>query len=215
MRTRRLPRIIILSAVIALAPMLAACESLDDFDLDKLDIFGLSKKKPLPGERHDVFPGGVPGVTQGIPPEYLKSNVDKQQAAEAAAAAAQQKADAEKDEEAAKKRAEEEAAAKNPKPKPKKKIVRREPEKPPMQVTIPRRPQNKQAAPPAQGAQQGPQQGTQQGTQAPWPSSSPPPQQSGQQSAAPQQAQPQQAQQPQQQQESVWSPAPPPGTFSR
>ena len=61
----------LLAALLALAPVLAGCE---DFDMDKLDVFGLNKKKKLPGERKEVFPGGVPGVTQGIPPEYLKGN---------------------------------------------------------------------------------------------------------------------------------------------
>src|SRR5215510_2824979 len=52
-------------------PTLTACSG---FDLDKLDVFGLNEKKKLPGERKDVFPGGVPGVTQGIPPEYMRGN---------------------------------------------------------------------------------------------------------------------------------------------
>src|SRR4029078_3513424 len=51
---------------------LAGCSG--GFDMDKLDIFGLSEKKKLPGERKDLFPGGVPGVTQGIPPEYIQGN---------------------------------------------------------------------------------------------------------------------------------------------
>src|SRR5436305_15192464 len=29
-------------------------------------------KKPLPGERKAVFPEGVPGVAQGVPPELVK-----------------------------------------------------------------------------------------------------------------------------------------------
>lgn len=31
-------------------------------------------KKKLPGDRRDVFPEGVPGVTQGIPPEMIRGN---------------------------------------------------------------------------------------------------------------------------------------------
>ena len=31
-------------------------------------------KKKLPGDRREVFPGGVPGVTQGIPPEMIRGN---------------------------------------------------------------------------------------------------------------------------------------------
>jgi hypothetical protein len=59
-----------LFAVMLLAPMLAGCA--DDFDLDKLDIFNVNKEKKLPGERKELFPGGVPGVTQGIPPDLVK-----------------------------------------------------------------------------------------------------------------------------------------------
>ncbi len=62
-------RIVLLAALVALAPALAGCENID---MDKLDVFGLTKKKPLPGERKPLFPQGVPGVTQGIPPEYMK-----------------------------------------------------------------------------------------------------------------------------------------------
>ena len=73
---RLLRRTVLLVALAALAPALSACES---FDMDKLDVFGLNKEKPLPGDRKPVFPGGVPGVTQGIPPEYLRQNQQQQQ----------------------------------------------------------------------------------------------------------------------------------------
>ena len=182
---RRLSRIVLMIALVALAPVLAGCE---DFDADKFDVFGLNKKKPLPGERRDVFPGGVPGVTQGIPPEYLKSNVEKQQAADAAAAAEAQKDEAAKAAEDAQKKAAAAAAAEKPKPKPKPKPkVVRLPAKPATQVTIqPTRGQPAQQAPwPNANQQQQPQQ-----------------QQSGQQQQG-------------QQQDPAWNPAPPPGTFSR
>ena len=68
---RRMHCIVLLTGLLAIAPVLAGCE---DFDMDKLDVFGLNKKKKLPGERKELFPEGVPGVTQGIPPEYLKEN---------------------------------------------------------------------------------------------------------------------------------------------
>jgi hypothetical protein len=68
---RRLQRIILVTAMIALAPVLAGCEN---FDLDKLDVFGLNDKKKLPGDRRPLFPEGVPGVSQGIPSEYVKGN---------------------------------------------------------------------------------------------------------------------------------------------
>ena len=64
-------RTVLIAGLLALTPVLAGCA---DFDMDSLDIFNLNQKKKLPGERKEVFPGGVPGVTQGIPPEYLKGN---------------------------------------------------------------------------------------------------------------------------------------------
>jgi hypothetical protein len=36
------------------------------------DWFGT--KKPLPGERKELFPGGVPGVSRGVPPDLVKGN---------------------------------------------------------------------------------------------------------------------------------------------
>lgn len=68
---RRKYRTVLIAGLLALTPVLAGCA---DFDMDSLDVFNLNQKKKLPGERKEVFPGGVPGVTQGIPPEYLKGN---------------------------------------------------------------------------------------------------------------------------------------------
>lgn len=68
---RRTKRIVFLIVLALAAPVLAGCAN---FDPDSLDIFGLNEKKKLPGERRAVFPEGVPGVSQGIPPEYLKGN---------------------------------------------------------------------------------------------------------------------------------------------
>jgi hypothetical protein len=68
---RRTQRIVLLITLALVAPVLAGCAN---FDPDSLDIFGLNEKKKLPGERRAVFPEGVPGVSQGIPPEYLKGN---------------------------------------------------------------------------------------------------------------------------------------------
>ncbi len=187
---RRITSLALVAALLAFAPLLAGCEDMDNFDLDKFDVFGLNKKKPLPGERHDVFPGGVPGVTQGIPPEYMKANVEKQQAADAAAAAEAQKDEAAKaaEDEQKKAAAAEVAEKPKPKPKPKRKVVR-VPSKPPTQVTI-----QPTRAQPAQ--------------QAPWPGTNQQPQ--------PQQPQQQQSGQQQQgQQDPAWNAAPPPGTFSR
>jgi hypothetical protein len=68
---RRLQRVVLLTAFVAIAPVLAGCEN---FDMDKLDVFGLNEKKKLPGDRKPLFPEGVPGVSQGIPPEFMKGN---------------------------------------------------------------------------------------------------------------------------------------------
>lgn len=68
---RTLPRIVLWAVLAGVAPVVAGCSS---FDPDSLDIFGLNEKKKLPGERKDLFPEGVPGVSQGIPPEYLRNN---------------------------------------------------------------------------------------------------------------------------------------------
>ena len=68
---RRMHRLTVLAALLLTAPALSGCEN---FDPDKLDVFGLNEKKKLPGERKALFPEGVPGVAQGVPPEYLKGN---------------------------------------------------------------------------------------------------------------------------------------------
>jgi hypothetical protein len=66
---RHARRLAVLATLLATGVLLAGCE---DFDMDKLDVFHLGDKKKLPGERHELFPEGVPGVTQGVPPEYMK-----------------------------------------------------------------------------------------------------------------------------------------------
>ena len=65
---RRMHSIVLLVALVALTPVLVGCES---FDNEKFDVLGLNDKKKLKGERKELFPEGVPGVTQGLPPEYL------------------------------------------------------------------------------------------------------------------------------------------------
>lgn len=60
-------------ATLALAFALSGCASADQFDPTDwvpTNWFG-GGKKPLPGERHEVFPGGVPGVPQGVPPDLV------------------------------------------------------------------------------------------------------------------------------------------------
>jgi hypothetical protein len=134
--------------MIAAAPVMSGCA---DFDPDKLDIFGINEKKKLPGDRKPVFPQGVPGVSQGIPPEFVKGNQPPPDTAQTLPSEA---ADA-----AAKKAAAVEPAE-EPKPKPKRK-------KPKATVAAP-------APQPAQSQQQPPQQAPQQSSSAPWPSSPPP-----------------------------------------
>jgi len=48
-----------------------------NFELDPAYWFPDGKKK-LPGERRELFPGGVPGVTQGIPPELIRGSSAQQ-----------------------------------------------------------------------------------------------------------------------------------------
>jgi hypothetical protein len=72
---RRFHRMALLALLIGVGPAITGCA---DFDLDKLDVFGLNQKKPLPGERHAVFPEGVPGVTQGVPPDLMLGNAQTQ-----------------------------------------------------------------------------------------------------------------------------------------
>jgi hypothetical protein len=139
---RRMPRVVLLAGLVALMPVLSGCES---FDPDKLDVFGLNEKKKLPGERKAMFPQGVPGVQQGIPPEYIKGNQPAADATQTpvAAAPADNTAAAEPEE--------------TPKPKPTAKRAAKPSTTQPAQQ------------PPSQEQQPAPQQ-----AQAPWPSSPPP-----------------------------------------
>jgi len=184
---RRIHRIALLAALVAVVPMLAGCE---DFDMDKLDIFGLNQKKKLPGERKELFPGGVPGVTQGIPPEYLKGNQPAPETALAPSAepantsgAADNKTTAA----ASRTATAEPATEEKPKVKPKSKPKPSTASHPATQITVQR------SSPQDQNAQQ---------PLAPWPD----------------QNQPQAAQGQNQNQNATlapWPSAPAPGTFSR
>ncbi len=142
-------RIALAAVLLAAMPVLSGCEN---FDPDSLDFLGLNAKKPLPGKRENLFPNGVPGVTQGIPPQYVKGYQEKQQ--QEAAAAAAQAAESEK----------QKAAAEKAKPKPKRKHV----------VKHKAKPKPKAAPAPQPAAQQQQQQqwpsGTQpQSNQSAWP----------------------------------------------
>ena len=117
------------AAVIAtiLALPLGGCVNFDPQDWLAGDWFG--NKKPLPGERRELFPGGVPGVTRGVPSELVKGNQ----------ASALQEQDAEEPKVIMPE--EPKAAPKpkaRPKPKPKPKVVQdtSEPEQRPTSVTV-------------------------------------------------------------------------------
>lgn len=72
--------------LIGFGGVLAGCESISDLQF-------WDTKKKLPGERKEVFPGGVPGVTQGIPPDLVKGYQEPQQPpVDPAAVAAQETA---------------------------------------------------------------------------------------------------------------------------
>jgi hypothetical protein len=131
----------------------AGCDTLDSFDMDFLNT-----KKKLPGQRKPVFPEGVPGVVQGVPPEFTKGYDEKaaQAAPDPAAAAAQQVA-TEKPKPAAKPKPES-----KPKPKP---VARQAPPAQPAQAQP-----ATQSAPWPQQQQQQQQQSQPQGT---WPQSQP------------------------------------------
>jgi hypothetical protein len=59
-------------AALAFALALAGCDSFDPLDkFQDWDIMSTSKT-PMKGERREVFPQGVPGVPQGVPPDMVK-----------------------------------------------------------------------------------------------------------------------------------------------
>jgi hypothetical protein len=88
----RRTRLVLLVSLLVLAPVLSACEN---FDMDKLDVFGLNEKKKIPGDRKPLFPEGVPGVSQGVPPELIKGNKPPPEAAQAEPSLAEKAAEVE------------------------------------------------------------------------------------------------------------------------
>lgn len=153
---RAVRRIVMLAVLAAFTSALAACS---DFDPDKLDFFGLNEKKKLPGQRKELFPGGVPGVTQGIPPEFVKGNQPPPDTAQAPAPDA---AAAEPDKKTA-------AVEPEKKPKPKRAPKPQTASRPPTQITVPRAPQDAAQQQQSPWPQQQDQQSTQQQGQSPWP----------------------------------------------
>ena len=135
---RRAKSALLIATVLSLATMLSACEN---FDMDKFDVFGINEKKKLPGDRRPLFPEGVPGVTQGIPPQLVKGNQPPPADPMAEAAAEAQKA----------------AEAEKAKAKPKPRVVRRQPP-PAARITV------------QPAAQQAPAQQQPAAGQSPWPS---------------------------------------------
>ncbi|HET9415771.1 MAG TPA: hypothetical protein VFO74_16795 [Pseudolabrys sp.] len=166
---RMTTRVVVLTVLVAAAPVLSGCAN---FDPDSLDIFHLNEKKKLPGERKELFPGGVPGVTQGIPPEYVKGNHPPPETAQALQAPAPEQSKTTEEAESEKKAA---AAEPEPKPKPKRAAKPRTASQQPAQAAS--QPQQRLAPWPQQDPQPAPQQAqspwpTQgQTTTAPWPSS--------------------------------------------
>jgi hypothetical protein len=118
----RLDRKFLTAATLALGFALCGCSSNQDFDPTSLmpdSLFGMGKK-PLPGERRAVFPEGVPGVVQGVPPELMKGH----QEAEASQAEASQAAVAASEPAKPAKS----AAVQPAKPKPKKRAATQQPQ---------------------------------------------------------------------------------------
>ena len=65
---------ILTAAALAVSFALVGCDTADTLDkLSDMIPFG-DNKKPLPGERREVFPQGVPGVPQGVPADMVKGN---------------------------------------------------------------------------------------------------------------------------------------------
>jgi len=89
----RRTRIVLMVSLLTIAPILSACE---DFDPENLDIFKLNEKKKIPGERKPLFPEGVPGVSQGVPPDLVKGYQRPPEATPAEVSPQQKAAEAEK-----------------------------------------------------------------------------------------------------------------------
>jgi hypothetical protein len=159
----RSQRLIAAAVVIALSSALAGCAGgMGNFDpSDLLD--WLDTKKKLPGERKPVFPGGVPGLEQGVPKDLYKGAAQQQDAPGVAAAQPVEEQKAKKSKGKGKQTAnapaasaapdgeaapEEEGSTAAAPPAPKAKIVRRRTTAPPPDAAAP------QAAQPAAQPQQ-------------------------------------------------------------
>lgn len=70
-----------MSALLALTltGLLGGCSSLPTPSWDPTDLMDfLDTKKRTPGERKPVFPDGVPGLSQGVPPELIRGSPESQ-----------------------------------------------------------------------------------------------------------------------------------------
>ncbi len=136
-RARSLHRCVAMAFLAAAGFGLGACEQMADLIPDS--------KKPLPGERKLLFPEGVPGVTQGVPPELMRGN----QQVQGQTAPGQTGAPA--DPQAQQQPAEQQQAEEKPKPKPKPKVqrtVRQQPRQEPQpEPAQPQQPQQQQTSP--------------------------------------------------------------------
>src|SRR5215475_11379014 len=123
---RPFTRVILITSLLSIGFALGACADFDpEKTVESLDVFGVTKKKPLPGDRKDVFPGGVPGVSEGVPAELTKGYQAPAEAAPDPAEAAAAKAAKAADE------------IGKPKPKPKPKQTAKVTPKPPRQASQP------------------------------------------------------------------------------
>jgi hypothetical protein len=117
-------RAILTAAALMTGLVLAGCETggisdkLGDLTDSFSDLIPGGGKKKLPGDRKPVFPEGIPGVAQGVPPELVKGNQPPPDAVETLPPAKQAAVEPEK-----------------PKPKTKKKIVQKPPPQSPVQPT--------------------------------------------------------------------------------
>ncbi len=68
--SNRLTRVVTVASVLALVVPLAACSDFDPSEI--MDNIFSPTKKPLTGDRKELFPSGTPGVQQGVPPELVK-----------------------------------------------------------------------------------------------------------------------------------------------
>ena len=85
---RRSQRLLTFAVLISLCGVLAGCGGGGLNNWDPSDLLGfLDTKKKMQGNRQPVFPGGVPGIEQGVPKDLYKSDGEPQQAQPATAPA--------------------------------------------------------------------------------------------------------------------------------